>query len=49
MSLREAYEYVRTRRPIFPLKDNQMELLAFERSLRGFNSMNIEEFGAYLG
>src|SRR5262245_9182136 len=44
-SLRESFEFVRViRRNVCPFRDNREELVRYERTLRGSNSMSVDDF-----
>jgi len=44
--LKESFEEVKRRRPqAAPFQDNRLELVKFEKKIRGCNSLSLEEFG----
>ena len=44
MNLKDAYELVRSKRKIIPIKDNREELVQYELEMFGSNSMSVDDF-----
>jgi hypothetical protein len=44
LTLLEAFQHLRARRRVVPLKDNLLQLIQYERKLYGENTMRLEDF-----